>query len=392
MEETYGETKKKGKDAWVFHKIFKSTLTYDNNLLNTRIDPDGDLVVNVAGSVGFSRQTKGSYFETFYDLSHVHYVESEKLNAVYHVHRIRFQKNIEKLMLSFENALKPSSSVSVGDRRELDQPESESVTAVADNYAMTAQYTFSPKTSFAFAYNYDYNYLPVVSNTERVSGFSTQTHTFTPRFTYQWTPKTSLFLTASHAVADYFQSGTFSSEADYYGSGFFYKATAKTTIKFDAGYRFREYEDVRYGDTEGYIFKLQVNRRLTPKLSLSFTASTDTSLEDLDVANSTSLLQQSDFLGLNVSFEMTPFVSIDAGTGAGFNIRDGFVSQIDPENSTLSFSREIEHQIYDWHVGLNWRPKWGKLGLAYNYVNKNSSFKNFEFNKSTVVATAELKF
>ncbi len=389
-EETYGVLMRPQKDLVQFHKSFKVAALYNDNILNSRIDPIDDQIFNYAPQIGVSRKTRNGYVETFYDLTYTDYAEHHKLNTVNHENMTKFSYKKNRLSVDFSNSIKPYTTFATGERTELDVFGTQRVKTHTDDATFSLEYTWSPKTKTAFIYAFGWaSFLPSGGNTS-LTQFNVKTHGFTPQLYYAITPKTNVYASYNYQIVDYYKGGL-SSSSTTPSIGVVGRLTPKTSLNVDAGWKKRDYVDSSTPAADGFVLKGAVNRKLMPKISATFSVSKDVS-ENFDRVASQSLQQEALFYGLNLSYLFSPRVSVDVSAGHGTNSSEGLVTIQDIEGSGL-FTREMEDEFTDWDIRLKWTPRpFCEVGLGYEFEKKNSSFKNFEYDKHQVYASAGVRF
>jgi hypothetical protein len=406
---------------WRVSKSLSTGVEYDSNLFTARLDPKDELIYTYGARVGLGRAKKKAkgYFDTYYDLSYENYVENERFNHFNHLVSTRMGYHFKKLSVSLTNVFRPDNSLPIRDRTELGGPTDPRVLTYSDDAEIHFQYVLSPKTSVSLSYHYLIFYFPKASstgsdgttlvdstdgNTAAVNGLSYQAGTVTPRFTYHWTAKTSIYAEHGWQKVDYFEGGGLTSQASLWNGGLFHQLTPKTRLNAEAGWRVRKYNSDG-GETKNLVLKLATSTSLTPKVLVTLWAVRDTtenltgrsesrpitSVEDETLAESVSDLGH--FYGLNLTWKVSQKITAAATASAGFNTRDGLVTLPDADNPLISFTRPREDEYYNWGVSLAWLPyaNW-QVFLAYNYINKNSSFKDFEYDRQEVTGSVGVNF
>lgn len=382
-------------DGWVWSKTAKTSVTYDANIFSRRRDPKDDLIYTTALPMKWTRQRKNGYVQLFYDISYVTYVENEKLSRANHLMGATVSYRIDKLTMTLSESFKPSSAVSVGERTELKTAESSRVTTFSNNLSLLTDYDLSPKTRLGWDYYYALFFLPSANNGAALSNFSTQTHTFGPRFSYQWRPRIGVHGKARWTVVDYYlETGApFDSVTSSVGGGTTIKLTDKTGLYVNADLVEREYEQFEIKPTKGYQLQTSINRKFSPKISGSVTYSRDNTTETLDRTLYSSFGQTTQQAGINLSWFLTPKITIDGSASAGLVENDGTVTFADPDNPTALYTRAKEDDFYQYSLSLRWvpRPTFSFL-LAYFFFKKNSTFQNFEYDNQRLVSAIEYQF
>ncbi len=379
-------------DTWQFKKDISVGFTYDSNIFSSRNDPKDDIFYTYSPTLGVRRKGHKSYIENFYTLSYVDYVEDQKLSRPNQKNTTKMEYKTDKLSINVSNVFEPNTAYAIGERTELKAAETSKVITYTDDANMEINYKITPKTSFDFDWNYKIFYFPVSGNSLAANSFSSQTHIFTPGLFYQITPKTSVFAKYGFEIVDFFQGGGFASKAMSTTVGVAGKITPKTGLSASLGYKTRKYNETSLGNFEGYTFRAAVSRRFLPKIAGTVSYSRDTQ-EDFSIQGSRSTSQEVEFFGLNLTWFLYPHLTLDGGASAGFNSRQGLFTKVDPENSTLTFTRPEETHFYEWNLNLNWHPRpFVEFFIGYKYFNHGGTFKGFQYDDQRLTATGSLRF
>lgn len=382
-------------DRWKWERTAKTSVAYDANVFSRRRDPKDDLIYTYALPMKWTRQRKSGYVQLFYDISYVQYVENEKLSRSNHAIGTQISYNIDKLTITLNESFKPSSAVSVGERTELRTVESSRVTTLSNKFSLVTDYDVSSKTRLSWDYYHVLFYLPSSQNGTTLSNYSSQTHTFGPRFNYQWRPRVAVQGKARWTVIDYYlETGApFDSVTSSAGGGVTLKMTDKTDLLVSADLVQREYEQFEIEPVEGYQLQVSMNRKFTPKILGSLTYLRDNTVETLDRALYSSFCQTNQQAGINLSWFLTPKITIEGSASAGLTENEGFITRADPDNPTALYTRAKEDDYYQYSLSLRWEPRPAfSLLVAYYYFKKNSTFQDFEYDNQRLVSAVEYEF
>ncbi|GEM_PF-1206177 len=384
-------------DTWRYRRSIQASSTYVSNLNHTRNDPKDDVIHNLAPTVGMSRRTEHTYVDLFYKASYTTYVETEKLNALTHQQGTTVGYRFGRLRLNFTNVLSPSTAYDTAERTELENTATTGagrtrIQAINDVFTASADLKVSDKTSTSFTYARDYFLLPVRNNSLTANGFSTVSHRLTPRVSYRLTPKTSVFGEYTFNRADFFEGGLFGSDEHSGRLGMAGRINDRTYVTFATGLRLRDYKDENLDPEDGLTWTASISRKLTEKLAVSVSTTKGQS-ENFDTALRDTLQENTFFTGVDFTFKLSAKTSLALGGSMGFVSSDGLITQIDPDNPTLTFTREPGTQLYDWYVSWAWSPRrWISTLLAYQYKNQNGSFKGDEYQEHRMVGSLNASF
>ncbi|MBI4352817.1 MAG: outer membrane beta-barrel protein [Candidatus Omnitrophica bacterium] len=366
-------------DQWRFYKGINVSGAYDSNIFAAKTNEKDDEFFTYTPTVGVSRKGGQAYFETYYDLSYVDYIENEKLSRFNHSLTSTGGYQWTKLKLDVVNNFRPDTAYAVGERTELRSAEGSRVVTYADNGQARLSYELSPKTSFAYTQAWSIYYFPTGPNTRGVHTLSSQTYTFSPSVSYKLTPKISLNGQYSYATADFYKGGRFDSGSHAFGGGISGRVAPKTNLSFNAGYRFRNYDDASLTDEEDFEMQVAASHRLTSKLLLTAWYSRDLG-ENFDTVQSAVTNEIKDFVGLNLTWNITPHLALDSQGSVGFTDR--------PDASP-----DVENEYYETSVALNWSPKENfAVALGYKFFDKESNLDEFEYKDHKVVTSLKWMF
>lgn len=394
MKETYGvpPVEKKSTEAWKMHTAFNTSTLYNSNRLDTLHDPSGDLIYGFSPSITIDRQGNNNLLQFFYDLNYTKYVVNSKLNHLSNDYGFNSRFNKNRWTVAFTNSFKPNTAIATGERTELDSSGRKRAITMSFSSSLNVSYQVSPKTSINYTQGYSLFYLPVAQNSAAVNAFSTHTYTMSPRISYSVTPKTVVFVSYSASDTNFIENGDLSSWAKILSVGANGKLGNKTGISTEIGFTNEKYNDSIRPAIGGLIIKSAVNRRLTEKISgsLSMTKDIRGTFNSLAGQNDK---QETLFYGMNLSWIATPRFSVNLEASYGTSSKGGFVTMEDPDNPTLSFTREQKDEIFSWGLAMNWSPRsFMNLTLAYDETDRNSSFKSGESEDQKILGTANFSY
>ncbi len=394
FEEPTEEEGKESGETWQVLKGFNFSTVYDSNIFLTRDKEKDDEILIYTPSIGFVRKGRNNLLRTLYDLSYSEYIENGKLSRFNHSWTTELKYRFPKLKIDFYNNFKPDTAYAIGERTELRSAESSKVITYADDALGQIDYGVTAKTHILYTQRYNVFYFPAASNAPLTNRYSSQTHGFNPRVTYQLTPKTDVYADYEFDTSDFFQGGGYSSDSDVVGAGVNRKITPNTKASLELGYRWRDYHDNDNAqDEKAFQFKAAVSQRLTTKTSVTFWATRG--LQE-DLANITSTLSANRivfYYGANLTWQISRVIDFQSGMSIGYDKKDGHITQTDPDNSKLAYTRSLDNNFYESNVSLNWSPRpYVSATVGYKYFKKESTFKNFEYDDHKVVAAIRLKF
>jgi len=394
FDEPVEETNKESWETWRFFKGFNFSTTYDSNIFLSRINQKDDESLIYTPTIGFARKGRYDYFQTFYDLSYVEYIENGKLSRFNHSIISQFGYYFPKLKIGVYNTFRPDTAYSIGERTELRSAEASRVIAYSDNALGKIDYELTSKVRLLYKQRYILFYFPTSSNNSIINKFSSQTHIFNPRISYRMAPKTDIYADYEFDTADFFEGGVYSSKSHVASVGITNQILPKTSVTLELGYRWRDYNNNDAAQDEGaYQFKAAASQQLTHKTSITLWATRDFE-EDLD--NITSTLSANRvvyYYGANLTWQISRHVDFQSGMSIGYATKDGYLMQTDPDNSSLSFTRRLNNDFYESNVSLNWNPRpFVSATVGYKYFKKDSSFKNFDYDDHKVITSLKFKF
>ena len=381
----------KGGALWQARGGTSANVVYDSNVEGAYNDERNELIHSYAANWGLTRREHRTFFSTFYNIDATKNVVIEKNDAVNHKITSEYRYKGSKFRAELTNTFTPGTDYATGNRTELEVAGRKKVRTIADNAQLNLMYTYSPKTELSMLLGYDNFYFPIVDNSEEVNGFSSITYRVAPRINYKWTPKTSLHAAWPWYRTYYYQSGENNSSGFTPSVGIATKLGSKTAAGFDIGYQYRSYQQ-NILPIDGLTLSAGLYRQLFAKVggSVYYTRSTTEDFDSLEGQNRSTV---TDFYGMNLGWKISKKVEVQLDASMGFDSKEGFITLPDPENPAINFVREQEDVTYQWGIDWNWEPrKYVNFKLGYKYLNKNSSFKDFEYEDHKVVASVNSHF
>ena len=403
--EKKAEEDKKYEDRWRYVRQFSAVTTYDDNFSKKFRDPKGEMVTNYSPTVGMIRRGKGSFLEMFYAMSYVHYVQNETSSGFTgYSQTTNLGYDFNRLKINISNSFSPNTSVARGQRTELraDDAANDSVVTYADGLSMNLDYQFSEKTQLAFKYGIALLYFPskkkdassAVSTTLKTdnNNSSTLTSSYGTSISYRLTPKIGVSTSYNYQTVDFYRGGTNGSQNHNINVGVSGKISPKTSADISVGFSRREYQDPQTIPSDGFVWQIGISRPITPKITGSLSTSQNIS-ENFDTSLGQSLMQTSNAYSLALTWKASARMSVENNFSYVITERQGFITQVDPDNPTLTFTREQGNQNFSWDITWNWSPKdYCSFLLGYEYVNANASFKASEFDDHKFLGSASVSF
>ena len=387
-------------NTWQVHKGFNFSTVYDSNLnsVQNRKAQEEDFILSYTPSIGLSRKGDVGYVKLLYDMNYTQYLDNEDFDRFNHSITTGVGRDFNRLHVDLTNNFKPDTAYRSGERTELRSAEADRVVTYSDAGSLSVNYDLSPKTKIGFQENVSVLYFPEGDNTAAIHDLSQATYTSIPSLTYKLTPKIDVFAKYQYARSDFFEASgdLFASDSVQYGGGVNASLWAKTKLSVDIGYLDRSFdnEDLAAGDSS-VVYRAAVSQKLTNKISVTLWTSRDLS-QNFDQTVSRDINEEVDFYGANLSIKLMPHLSIDGGASAGYSSRDGLVTLADLENPGTGKkldTAQLEHQYYETDLSLNWNPRpFLAVALGYEFFNKNSSFRQLEYDDHKVISSVRLKF
>lgn len=382
----------KPRAAWRAHGSISTAAVYDTNPSGTYNDPDGEFTHSYNASWGLSRRQHKTYLAAFYQIGASRFIESEKSNFVSHNQRTEFRWKGNKFRMEFTNSFTPATSFATGERTELETAGRKRVHTWADNATLTLHYLPSAKTDITVSPGWDMLYFPALENSEAVNGFSTRSYRVKSAISYKWRPKTSVHANYLWEYADFFETGGELNAVNQVPTiGITTRLGSKIGIGLDAGLHMREYDETTPTST-GLYLGTGIYRQLTPKIGGSFYYTRDTT-QDFDAIQSQTFEQVANFFGTTLNWQLSSRMRLEADASLGLNAKEGEIALADIENPRAIYTRGQDDAIITWGVTWRWKPRrFMDVLLGYKYTNKNSTFKDFEYEQHKIAASASSKF
>ena len=387
------EATKQPLGSWKFYRQIKAGVLHDDNYSATYRDPKPETIYTYTPTVGMSHRSEYTYMKMFYNLSYSDYVQNQKLSRFNQDQYTSLRFKFNRLTVSFENTFKPDSAFVQGEKTELHTTDGKHVITYFNTAQLKTEYKFSPKTDLSFLYSNDVFYFPKTNITATDnSSQSTMTHKFIPKIAYRLTPKTSVFVDYKYTVVNYFKGGDFGSHENAADIGVEGRIFSGLGVNLSMGYNYLDYLDVHSPALKGLTFQFGVSKKILPKVQATLSATREVG-QDLGSSGFESSQFDKDFYGLNLTWKASSHITVDAEGSVGYTSHDGMITLPDLDNPRLTFTRPREDQIYKWGIKLLWNPKpFFDLLLAYEYVNQNSSFKDFEYYAHRLAGYLSYKF
>ncbi|OIO38487.1 MAG: hypothetical protein COT00_00515 [Candidatus Omnitrophica bacterium CG07_land_8_20_14_0_80_50_8] len=401
------EVKAQTLDTWrYFRPTAKVGWQHDDNYAAVPRDPKGEAIHTYASGTGMSHRTERTFIKMFYDLSYARYVQHTKSSSFYHSMGTQLRFDFNRLKVTVNDSFRPDTAFVQGERTELHTTDGTHVTTYANSMDLTLDYRHSPKTTASFTYNNGLFYFPQTNNMLTSNNSqSSMTHAFSPKFSYQLTPKTSVYISHSYTVLDYFLDGPPGTYQNAETVGMSGKIFTDIGVNLSAGYSTTEHLDKITPAVKGLNFAAGFSKKILPKVRGTLSATHSTSggsgtSQSSGVAGGydsalfqTNPLSTSDFYGLNLNWQVTPHISVDGEATAGYTSQSGYTTLPDMDNPTNLYTRSQEDQIYRWGLRLGWTPRrFFNLTLAYEFTNHNASFKDFEYYANRFSGYLDYKF
>lgn len=389
------EVAKQDMDTWRYYKSFRSGAYHDDNYSATPRDPKGETIYTNAVNTGMSHRTQYTYIKMFYDLSYADYVQNDKANRFSNTQTTDMRFNFNRFKVAINNTFKPDTAFVQGERTELKTTNGKQVITYADSASIALDYKYSPKTTMSFKYGDTVFYFPKTNNiaTDN-SASSSMIHEFSPKLSYQLTPKTSVFVSHIYSIFDYFKAkDSIGYHQNQLNVGVNGKLFSDVGISLSVGYSYQEFSKSVSPVVKGMVYQAGLSKKILPKVraTVSSTREINNSF-DSAVLGANNLI--SDFYGLNLNWQVLPRVSVDGEASVGYTAREGYVITLaDMDNPTNFYTRSREDQLYKWGLRINWTPRANfGLSLAYEFINKNSSFKNNEYYSNQLLGSLNYIF
>ena len=387
------ETKKQPLDSWRYTRDFKVNAFHSDNHSTSLHDPKPETVFTYSPAVGLSHRRQNVFISMFYNLSYADFVQNQKSSRLNKSQKTELRFNFNRLTVTLNNLFKPDSAFVQGERTELRTTDGKHVITYFNSMQLNALYKVSPKTEFSFLYGDELFYFPNTKNINTNNqSQSTLTQTFSPKLSYRLTPKTKVFADYTFGIVNYFKGGTFGSRENSAHVGVGGKIFSDVGVNLSAGYSYVEYLKSVSPALKGFNFNLGVSKKIFPKVRASLSTTHEIG-QNFDSALFESNALNKDFYGLILSWRAAPQITVDAEGTVGLSSRQGLITLTDPDNPTMTFTRPREEDTYRWGLRLRWAPRpFFDLLLAYEYINRNSSFKDFEYDAHQLAGSLNYKF
>jgi hypothetical protein len=386
------EVKLQPLDSWRYYRSFASGVNYDTNASATVRDPKPEVVYSYSPVVGMSHRTQYTYLKMFYNLSYADYVHNDKSSRFNNSHTTDLRYNFNHLKVNITNSFKPDSSFVQGERTDLKTTDGKNVLTYANGTNINVEYKHSSKTSLTYSYENSLFYFPKTDNVDADNSLqSSMTHTFSPKLTYRIKPKTSIFLEHKYGILDFYKGGLGTHE-NVVNAGVSGKIFSNIGISVAAGYNYLEFMKSNAPAIGGFNYSVGVSKKILPKVRATLSTTRMTNREYDTILYETNKFVKN-FYGMNLSWRVSPKVNVDAEASAGYTDREGFITRADLDNPTNRYRRPREDQLYKLGLRLTWDPRpYFSLMLGYEYVNANSSFKDFEYYSHKFATSFSYKF
>lgn len=387
-------------EALILRSDFANAIVYDSNLFNSRRNPEGELILTPTGTLGLYRGEPGvtpTFFENEYSVTYIDYSEHDKLDQLSHLNRTRYDWYGKKNSLRVYNNFRPLSPRETTDRREFRGVDSRaSVTATSNQFGVRFGHEISPRIFFEGDFKHEIYYFPesVGGNSSADELLSHQNHFISPKIVYELSAKTKVFIEYGFETADYFKGGEFRFKSHRLQSGFLTQFNPKLSYQFQSGYKTRNFGEQVYRDEDLFIYKTAVNYQFTSKLSGSIYGSRDLGLDlDLDgfVGPEISISRDVTSAGVVLALDDTLWSQWTIQAAVGWGSKDGQATLPDPDDLTIVHTREKLDHSYSLGASYFWRRSpLDAYKIAYRFLSKNSSFKNFEYEEHQILFAVHL--
>ena len=375
-------------DRWKIYKSFRVSALYESNLFSSHSDPIDDTLFIYSPTLGFSHGKPGrtkSFFQTFLNLGLVDYVENDKLSRVNQTYATEAGWRGEKWNLNFSNHFQPVSAFEAGERTELIGSSATRTISTSDSAQVRVAYHWMPKTDLTADYTYEIRHFPIASNknNQQVHRFSYQSNRIEPGIVYRLNSRNVLDARVYVSADDYYEGGGFSSRIYGMKAGWWHRLTPKTDIRFSGGYEWRDYFLDAIPSSEGPVYSVFLSRQLTPKvtLTLSYSHRQAQEFDFVEFAQTAeSFDSNSDSYRADLHWKTSAHTTLRTFFAIEDSSRDRQYTIPDDENPSSTQTGPIEDQVY--RMGLEWA--WQSSGpwscyVSYEYLNKFSSFRTFQY-------------
>ncbi len=380
--------------TWRLLKGFNFSTVYDSNIFLTPKNEKDDEILIYTPTIGVIGKGRHDFLKTFYDLSYTEYIKNGKLSRFNHSWTTEIGYRFPKLKIDFYNNFKPDTAYAVGERTELRSAEPSKVITYADEASGKIDYELTPKTHLSYTQRTIFYYFPSASNASATKRYSSQTHIFNPRMSYQIAPKTDIYADYEFDTADFFKGGDYSSKSSALSNGIIRRISPNTKASLEFGYRWRDYDDTDAAKDQGiYQFKAALSQLLTYKTSVTFWAARGLQEDLANITSTRSANRIVYYTGTNLMWQINRVFDFQGSGSVGYDTKDGTITQTDSDNSTVIFTRPLNNNFYEGSASLNWSPRpFVSATVGYKYFRKESSFGPFDYEDHKVVTALRLKF
>ena len=382
-------------DLWQYTRAFEFGTIYQKNPKGLAHDPRNDLTYTFKPTVGMSRKSGHTSVSLGYGLVHTRMSADEEASTVSHAFSTEVGYQLDGIRLTISNGFSPKSILARGERTELstDNAAQDSVFAFSNAFKTQLAYPMTLKTSVSFAYDNSITYFPTRAGSVTTNeSLSDMTHSYNPRLTYQVSQKVSVFGDYKREIRDFFKGGDFSSRSHTIQAGFESPSFFKTKLKASGGYFIRDFQLLGLPSAIGCVYTVGIARSLTPKITASLFSSQEIG-ENLDARTSARPKTVTTLFGYNLTYALSPHLSLQNNATAGFLEKTGSVTKVDPENPTRTLTRPNLSETYIWGLGLGWSPrKYFSAFAGYDYTNQKAPFNSSESKNHRFAVSGSINF
>ncbi len=387
------EVEKQPLDLWRYYRTFSSGIFHSSNFSATYRDPKPETIFTYGYTGGMSHRTQYTFIKMFYGLSYADYVQNDKSSRFSNNLATSLQFKFNRLKINITNQFRPDTAFVQGERTDLKTTQGKNVLIYSNAFNVVADYKYSPKTTLSYTYTNSLSYFPRTTDvTTDNSGQSTMTHTFSPKVSYQLTPKTSIFLDHSFIVERYLSGDVYGTHAYNADIGVNSRLFTGIGLSLSVGYFYDQFLKTNNPPVKGLGFSAGISKKISPKVQGTLTASHQITRDyDSSLFKSSSLYKDS--YSLNLTWKALRHVTVEAEGTAVYTARDGYITMPDLDNPANLYTRPREDQLYKFGLRLNWLPKdFFNFVLAYEFTNQNASFKNFEYYSQEITGYFDYAF
>lgn len=403
---------------WKVLKGFALKTNYVSNLFGSRLDAEDDFIVSYSPTIGVGKKVGKKYVTLFYNLSYDQYTRHEEENRLRHGISSDTSWNFEifpfrtgkKLQIYVKDSLVPDVSLNLADAGTTSGGGRKAVVTLTNSFSLELVYPVSPRTNLSYTQGWDaliFDASTVASSpavvttttdtttpTEPIDSLNSNTYTFTPKVSYAVTPKLDVYTRYTHEIAVY-QDPRLDYDSDTLAVGIAGRINSKTSLSIDLGQKSKQRSIMAsIPATESFIYKAALVRRLTPKISANIytthdlTDSLGSFLTGLGGDETTE-----DIYGIKLTWKPSAYMSW--GLGGSVVLREAAREQTLPDldNPSAIYTRAKADEIYKWDLTWTYRPRhYLSFLVSYKFLNKNSSFKDFEYEDNQLSSTVRMQF